>query len=729
MSKRPRTSVHHGRGVSALLLLAWVGPALASQPVVTPDTPPATLQNEDRSRTELADHAALKRIQHEDWLSRLALQTVPVTQARPVGIETLLPEDHSRRKAEVHARRETHRPERTGREAPPNDNCASAPEITDGTWPFSTVEATRELPPSTCDGWSSGQAPDVWFRYLVTCSGTAEFSLCDADYDSNITVWDECGGTVIGCNEDVCGLDFLNPVLALPVVAGQQLLIQVSGYLDEYGSGTLSAVTTCAAPLNDLCSAAIPVTGGAWPYATLDAGREVPPSFCGPFSSENAPDVWFRYDATCDGTLDLAICNSTFDTNLTLWDACGGTVLDCNEDTCGPLGFQSRLAYPVTADNGYLIQISGYFGQFGWGTLEVIDPCAPPANDTCADALGISGPGSHACDTRMAGVDGGPCAPYGPDVWFLYTADCAGPVRFTTCGGGSTFDPALSLYDACGGSPLACNNDYQTFDGFPCGDDALIDTWLVEGQQVWVQVGSWYTLGGQTTLTVSRECSDPVNDLCHLALPVSEGVTSFSNVNAETDGPWDYIPCIAYYGNAPLEADVWFRYEPAQDGVVTASLLGSGFDTNMAAYEGDCPYNYETRAIACNDNYGSLQSQVDFPVCAGRTYRIRVGGSNGATGSGLLSLSLEPGATPLSPANLAITLQGDAVLLSWDPVVASQAGCPLADVIYEVRVRDEHGTTLTAGTTTDTSLLLPLANTTPAVRSYQVIATLPTPAR
>lgn len=722
MERRTRDFRRCRRGGAVLLWVACLGPAWAGQPVVVPDVRLVTPPGDTTMGTGNPDHRALKQAAHEEWRMRPAPRAAGAGHIGPIGIDCPLPADHNRIKADARARWEHNRPVRTGRDAPVNDSCTSATVITDGSWPFSTVEAVRELPPGICGEWSSEQAPDVWFRYQALCSGTVEFSLCDADYDSNLTLWDDCGGTLVDCNEDVCGSWLLNPVLAVPVVAGQELLVQVSGYLGQYGSGHLVAAATCTGPLNDLCAAATPVTGGVWPYATLDAGRESPPASCDGYGSGNAPDVWFRYDAVCDGILELSVCDSNYDTNLTLWDSCGGTVIGCNEDACGPTGFQSRLEVPVTGGSSYRIQVSGYLGQYGWGTLEVIDPCMAPANDHCSQATGISGPGSHACDTRMAGVDGGPCLPYGPDVWFLYTADCAGPVRFTTCGGGSTFDPALALYDACGGALLACNNDYQTFDGFPCGHDALIDTWLVEGQQVWVQVGSWYTIGGLTTLTVSRECSDPVNDLCNLALPVSEGITAFSSVNAETDGPWDHIPCISQYGNAPLEADVWFRYQPAQDGVVTASLQGSGYDTNMAVYEGDCPYAYETRAIACNDDFWGQQSQVEFPVCAGRTYRIRVGGSWGQTGAGLLSVALLPGGIPASPADLEITLQGEDVLLVWDPVVLSQAGCPLDFVLYEVRVADEVGNVWVAGSTANTSLLIPGANTAPAVRRYQVRA-------
>ena len=42
--------------------------------------------------------------------------------------------------------------------------------------------------------------------------------------------------------------------------------------------------------------------------------------------------------------------------------------------------------------------------------------------------------------------------------WYAYTASCDGTATATTCGG-SAYDTALSAWDSCGGSQLACNDD------------------------------------------------------------------------------------------------------------------------------------------------------------------------------------------------------------------------------------------------------------------------------
>jgi hypothetical protein len=46
------------------------------------------------------------------------------------------------------------------------------------------------------------------------------------------------------------------------------------------------------------------------------------------------------------------------------------------------------------------------------------------------------------------------------DVWHCWTADCSGLVTFETCGGPDpNFDTSLSIFDACGGQQIACNDD------------------------------------------------------------------------------------------------------------------------------------------------------------------------------------------------------------------------------------------------------------------------------
>ena len=72
---------------------------------------------------------------------------------------------------------------------------------------------------------------------------------------------------------------------------------------------------------------------------------------------------------------------------------------------------------------------------------------------------------------------------------------------------------------------------------------------------------------------------------------------------------------------------VWIRYAAPCDGVATASVCDSTFDTRLAIFETDedaCPGAF----MACNDETcgkGGTRSEVSFPVSAGEIYLIRIG--------------------------------------------------------------------------------------------------------
>jgi hypothetical protein len=88
---------------------------------------------------------------------------------------------------------------------PENDNCDTPIAIGDVTnLPFSTMSATYD------GGGTCQTAPNLWYVYTASCSGTALASLCGSGYDTKMAVYD--GGTCnplpaqIGCNDDFCGL-------------------------------------------------------------------------------------------------------------------------------------------------------------------------------------------------------------------------------------------------------------------------------------------------------------------------------------------------------------------------------------------------------------------------------------------------------------------------------------------------------------------------------------------
>ncbi|MBC7836113.1 MAG: hypothetical protein H7Y88_13590 [Phycisphaerales bacterium] len=122
------------------------------------------------------------------------------------------------------------------------------------------------------------------------------------------------------------------------------------------------------------------------------------------------------------------------------------------------------------------------------------------------------------------------------------------------------------------------------------------------------------------------------NNLCDDATIVGEGRFAFSNVAATTDGP-------AACGS--IEEDVWFRYIAPCNGTITIETCTSEttFDTVVVAYTGSCDSLNE---IECDDDTSGcgngFQSRISFDVTRNTSYRIRVGGFNGAEGSGILDI-------------------------------------------------------------------------------------------
>src|SRR5690606_32268242 len=82
---------------------------------------------------------------------------------------------------------------------------------------------------------SSGAAPDVWFRYTASCSGTATVTTCDlTQHDSVLEVLNTCGGAPIVCLDDSCGQQ---TTVTFDATAGQAYLVRVAGFSNRTGSG------------------------------------------------------------------------------------------------------------------------------------------------------------------------------------------------------------------------------------------------------------------------------------------------------------------------------------------------------------------------------------------------------------------------------------------------------------------------------------------------------------
>jgi hypothetical protein len=158
-------------------------------------------------------------------------------------------------------------------------------------------------------------------------------------------------------------------------------------FRDNCGGGSFSTATlanfttTVPPPANDDCSNAIVVYGGytVTGFSTAGAtGTDI--TSC---TTNDTKDVWFVYTPTCDVTVEVNSCGSSYDSGLSVWTSCsGGTELACNDDAlAGPCSgsLQSFISFAATGGTTYYIRIAGWNfaeGNINFSIVETtVCPC------------------------------------------------------------------------------------------------------------------------------------------------------------------------------------------------------------------------------------------------------------------------------------------------------------------------------------------------------------------
>ncbi len=112
--------------------------------------------------------------------------------------------------------------------------------------------------------------------------------------------------------------------------------------------------------------------------------------------------------------------------------------------------------------------------------------------DECAVATAITGNGPHAFDQTLAteSVDISGCGTLNFDVWFSWTAGQTADHIVSLCAG-ATHDTKLAIYDSCGGTELACNDD-------SCALQSEVTFNAVAGTSYLIRIGTYNTVPGST---------------------------------------------------------------------------------------------------------------------------------------------------------------------------------------------------------------------------------------
>jgi len=520
----------------------------------------------------------------------------------------------------------------------PNDDCEDALPVGDGeSIDFDTRGATFDGP----GGCNYG--PNVWFCYTAPCTGDVTVTLFDAYYDTVLAVYNGCDCDIttsdrVGCNDD-SGDSWLSQV-TFEAVAGNKYLIEIGGYQDYTGEGSMSirCVGQPGQPAKDDCENAQAVGDVAnLAFDTSDA------TFDGPGLCMTSPNIWYLYTASCTGEATVSLLGSSFDTMLAVYggENCNlnsDDLIACNDDY--PPGHQSQITFATVADNKYLIEVGGYSSITGEALLNIsCEPTGQPSKDDCEHAQAVGEVKDLVFNTTEATFDGSGHCMTSPNIWYVYTPTCTGEATISLLG--SSYDTMLAVYDGddcypTSGDLIECNDDY------PPGFTSQITLSVIAGHKYLVEIGGYGPNTGEGLLNIDCQPSgQPSKDDCANAQAIGEVKDlAFDTTDATFDGP----------GLCLTSPNIWFLYTASCTGDATVSLLGSSFDTMLAVYEGDDCDLASKDLIECNDDApGAYQSEITFAATAGAKYLIEIGGYGSNTGEGILNITCESGAVSDKP--------------------------------------------------------------------------------
>ncbi len=347
---------------------------------------------------------------------------------------------------------------------------------------------------TACGGFDS---IDQWFRYAAPADGVLNINTCNpgSEFDTVLSLYNACGDPDFACNDDSvgafpsCELGGLNRLssLTIPVSDGQVLLVRLSAFQDQIGTG-LAEISFSGPddPAGEDCEDAIEVEEGTF-TGNLADNTTIPPvvgpdySSCGGIIGvADTYDEWWAYTTRARGTHSVSTCmpGTLFDTVLSVWDGCpdeGGVEIACNDDASGPgdcslggLNRKSYLTFFGEEKHTYYIRVSVYNDDFNCsvctGTEYEIRIAGPSASsaDECPIGTNVAeGTYLRSLDLNTGSTgDDSTCAFNDTiDEWFDYTATYDGTARITTCNPATEFDTVLSVFASCGGAQIACNDD------------------------------------------------------------------------------------------------------------------------------------------------------------------------------------------------------------------------------------------------------------------------------
>jgi hypothetical protein len=291
-----------------------------------------------------------------------------------------------------------------------SDNCVDAAEALEGTNPGNNTGFGTSQQVSC----AFNSTNDAWFVHTANCTGTLRFTTIGSSFDTVLTLFDDCGGAELACDDD--GGPGLTSATDLAVTAGEDYFIRIAGFNGAQGpiSLNITRIDTCL--IDATCHADATVNPGnecEHCIAILDSTAWSPQPRGLACGNPVPDDVQCDSPDACDG---LGSCDANHKPQGSSCGDASDTECD-NPDTCDGLG--------LCGDN---FETSGF---------------------ACGDASDTECDNPDICD------GGGGCTP-----------------NFETTGSacGSAFDDDCDNPDSCDGGGGCLDN--LELSGTSCGDSS-----------------------------------------------------------------------------------------------------------------------------------------------------------------------------------------------------------------------------------------------------------------
>lgn len=257
------------------------------------------------------------------------------------------------------------------------------------------------------------------------------------------------------------GITALGVVTVGPFDQGTPVNLTLVHEQDGLCSVALGSFADTCPPLNDICSGAIDVACDETVTGDTSAGGVTDTV------GNASADLWYSYSGAA-GDITASLCDSSYDTNVRVYDSCGGTQIANNDDACGT---RSEVTFTADGTSTYYIAVEGYSTAEGTFimTLTCLETVPPPANDAFADAealaTGVATSGTTAGATENLADEKPSCDQFGniADVWYTYTQPAnTDTMIVTTSISGTSSEANCAVYSA--GEPIVATNQVA------CGD-------------------------------------------------------------------------------------------------------------------------------------------------------------------------------------------------------------------------------------------------------------------